>query len=223
MSASLDLRRYHTIVFDCDGVILNSNHIKTRAFFNAALPYGQPAAQSLVDYHVSNGGLSRYHKFEYFLRHIVGQEPETIALKKLLDAYAGEVRSGLTECEAAIGLKELRQFTPSACWLVVSGGDQQELRSVFAERGIAELFDGGIFGSPDTKDMILERENASGYISPPAVFLGDSRYDYQAALRAGMDFVFISKWTEVKDWPDFVANEGLHAVDSLADLLNSQT
>ena len=61
------LKKYQNLIFDCDGVILNSNKIKTNAFFAVALPYGQTAAQALVDYHLQNGGISRYRKFEYFL------------------------------------------------------------------------------------------------------------------------------------------------------------
>ncbi|UQB43268.1 hypothetical protein JX580_05170 [Thiomicrospira microaerophila] len=41
--------------------------------------------------------------------------------------------------------------TPRANWLIVSGGDQQELRGVFAARDLAKYFEGGIFGSPETK------------------------------------------------------------------------
>ncbi|MFH7588150.1 HAD family hydrolase, partial [Oceanimonas smirnovii] len=58
---------YVTLVFDCDGVVLNSNKVKTEAFYKAALPYGEAAAQAMVDYHVAHGGVSRYKKFAYFL------------------------------------------------------------------------------------------------------------------------------------------------------------
>lgn len=64
----------------------------------------------------------------------------------------------------APGLEALRQQTSDAHWLVVSGGDHEELRDVFAWRGIAEWFNGGIFGSPDTKDEIVARELGSGNI-----------------------------------------------------------
>lgn len=35
-------------------------------------------------------------------------------------------------------------------------------------------------------------------LSVPALFLGDSKYDYQAASAAGLDFVFLSGWSEVE-------------------------
>jgi len=59
----LDLANYKTLVFDCDGVILNSNKLKTQAFYQATLPYGESKAQAMVNYHVQNGGISRYRKF----------------------------------------------------------------------------------------------------------------------------------------------------------------
>lgn len=204
MSQQFSVTHYITLVFDCDGVVLNSNKVKTKAFYKAALPYGEAAAQAMVDYHVANGGVSRYKKFAYFLEQIAPgyaeQRKQLPNLEELLQAYAGYVREGLLSCEIAPGLEALRKQTSSARWLIVSGGDQAELRDVFAQRDIAKWFDGGIFGSPDTKDDILSRELASGNIQHPALFLGDSKYDYQAAKAVGLDFVFLTQWTEVKNY-----------------------
>jgi len=58
------LNEYQTLVFDCDGVVLNSNKIKTQAFYEAAKHFGHESAQALVDYPVANGGISRYAKFD---------------------------------------------------------------------------------------------------------------------------------------------------------------
>lgn len=198
-----NLNQYTTLIFDCDGVILNSNQVKTQAFYNAALSYGEEAAQSLVDYHVKNGGISRYKKFELFLKEIVPQGVTGPNLEELLALYAQEVRQGLLTCDVAEGLVELRQQTAIAKWLIVSGGDQNELRDIFEQRNIAHLFDGGIFGSPDPKDQILSRELANGNIQQPAVFFGDSKFDYIASNGVGLDFIFLTDWTEVQDWQSF--------------------
>lgn len=215
--------RYTTLVFDCDGVVLNSNRVKTEAFYQATLPYGEAAAQAMVDYHVAHGGVSRYKKFAHFLEQIVpavapgANGPE---LDSLLKCYADEVRQGLLNCEVAKGLTQLRKQMPNARWLIVSGGDQAELRDVFTKRRLADMFDGGIFGSPDTKDIILEREMAKGNIETPALFIGDSKYDYQAASEAGLCFVFLSAWSEVSDWTKWVVEKDLSHVSSLQSLLN---
>lgn len=194
---------YKTLVFDCDGVILNSNQVKTDAFYQVALPYGESVAEALIDYHITNGGISRYQKFTYFLEAIIPKYAPNLSvssLEELLEQYAKRALQGLLTCEVASGLKELKDATPNARWMIVSGGDQSELRHVFKQRDLSELFDAGIYGSPDSKHQILAREISNDTIQSPALFLGDSKYDYQAANRAGLDFVFLSEWSEVADW-----------------------
>lgn len=221
---SVDLNRYRTVVFDCDGVILDSNQIKTDAFRIAAKPYGEAAAQAMVNYHIANGGISRYTKFVHFLDHIVPKDAPSCSgpnLDELLTTFANQVRKGLLSCTVADGLEQLRRATPHARWLIVSGGDQAELREVFASRRIVDYFNGGIFGSPDTKDTILSRELANGTIRHPAVFLGDSRLDQAAARRAKLDFVFVADWSEWADGAQLAKNSEFAMVRSLSDLLRA--
>lgn len=40
---------YRCYVFCCDGVVLDSNKVKTEVFYKAAFPYGKAAAQAMVD------------------------------------------------------------------------------------------------------------------------------------------------------------------------------
>lgn len=229
MSQQFSVAHYITLVFDCDGVVLNSNKVKTEAFYKAALPYGEAAAQAMVDYHVAHGGVSRYKKFAYFLEQIVRGYTEQRnpaghfpSLEDLLQAYASYVREGLLSCEIAPGLEALRKQTSNARWLIVSGGDQAELRDVFAQRDIAKWFDGGIFGSPDSKDIILAREINNGNITQPALFLGDSKYDYQAAHAAGLDFVFLTQWSEVSELSSWLKASSIEEVFSINYLLGHE-
>lgn len=223
----LSTSQYTTLVFDCDGVVLNSNSVKTQAFYQVTLPYGETAAQAMVDYHVAHGGISRYKKFAHFLEHIVpditpGAKSASAngpGLDVLLECYAHEVRQGLLTCDVAPGLRQLRRQTPNARWLIVSGGDQSELRDVFARRRLTDMFDGGIFGSPDAKDLILKREIAEKNIEHPALFIGDSKYDYQVAKESGLEFLFLSDWSEVTDWAQWVADNRLSHASSLRGLI----
>lgn len=212
------IAEYKTLVFDCDGVVLNSNKIKTQAFYESTKHFGHEYAQALVDYHVQNGGISRYAKFEYFITQILKQALDASLNQDLLQRFAQAVKDGLMSCEVAEGLTELRAQTAHANWLIVSGGDQEELHEVFAVRGLDKYFNGGIFGSPDTKDIILAREIANGNISQSALFLGDSKYDYQAAHRAGLDFVFLSDWTEVKNHQAWCEKKGIRFILNLMSL-----
>jgi HAD superfamily hydrolase (TIGR01549 family) len=219
MTQSLkEFSQYQTLVFDCDGVVLNSNKIKTQAFYEATQHLGYESAQALVDYHVQNGGISRYSKFKYFITQILKQNLDGSLNQDLLQRFSQAVKDGLMTCEVAEGLYELREKTAHANWLIVSGGDQAELREVFAARGLDKYFNGGIFGSPESKDAILAREIENDTIMKPALFFGDSKYDYQAAKTAGLDFVFLSGWTEVYDWTSWCEENNITHIDSFKRL-----
>jgi len=217
------LSGYETFVFDCDGVILDSNRIKTEAFSFAGMSYGREASESLVKYHIDHGGVSRYAKFRYFLDYIVPEycpEKEGPGYDELVATFSTYVRNGLETCRVSDGLKQLRWKTRNSTWLIVSGGDQEELRDVFTLRGLDSLFDGGIFGSPDTKKNILKRELEAGTIRKPALFLGDSRLDYVAAANAGLDFIFVNGWTEVKNWRSFIREVNCSSINSVETMLS---
>lgn len=224
-----EIQNYKTIVFDCDGVVLDSNIVKTEAYFRTAKNLGasDADAQALVEYHVRLGGISRYHKFDYYLREILKKPVTDQAIQEYLDEFGRELETGLMECEIAAGLEALKDVTPNANWLILSGGDQEELRTLFEKRTLPSgkvlgtLFDGGIFGSPDDKDQVLSREKASGNITFPSLFLGDSKYDYEAAHRAGMDFIFLSGWTEVPDWQEYCKSNHLKVLKNVQQLLNT--
>lgn len=224
MSELDSIYNYKTIIFDCDGVVLNSNKVKTQAFYNTALAFGQVAAERLVRYHVERGGISRYEKFQWFIDNLdnedLAQSNDEPNLDKLLENYGAEVYKGLRNCQIAEGLTKLREKTKDSTWLIVSGGDQAELRELFAERDIAQFFDGGIFGSPDSKEVIMIREREEGNITLPAVFIGDSQYDYTAVKSVGdIDFVFVTDWSEFTSYREFFGDkEHLLIVNSLSDL-----
>ncbi|PPC87260.1 MAG: HAD family hydrolase [Methylotenera sp.] len=220
-NSKVDLQKYKSIVFDCDGVILDSNVVKTEAYFRTAKNLGatDEQAQALVDYHVKLGGISRYHKFDWYLREVLTQAATEKAIQIFLDEFSRELEDGLMHCTIAENLQELRDATKNANWMILSGGDQQEIRDLFAKRDLAKHFDGGLFGSPDNKDTVLAREKANGNIQLPALFIGDSKYDHEASTNAGLDFIFVSDWTEVADWKKFCENNDIKVLSNISSLM----
>jgi phosphoglycolate phosphatase-like HAD superfamily hydrolase len=217
----IDLKNYKTIIFDCDGVVLNSNQTKIDAYFAVAKRMGgtDAEAQALVDHHVAMGSFPRNGKIEYYFTHIIKQPLTDALMQQYLHAFDDILDTTLMQCEAATGLLELKKATPEALWMLLSGGDQAELRRVFPRRNLAYLFEAGIFGGPDKKDEVLAREKANSNIQFPALFLGDSKYDHQAATRAGLDFVFLSDWTEVRDWQAYCAEHQIVVRNNIPQLL----
>ena len=214
----VDISTYPTIIFDCDGVILDSNKVKSSAFYEVALVYGEEAANSLVKYNSENGGISRFKKFEHFLKSIVPAGTSGPGLDELVNNFAAKVVEELVNCRVADGLQKLRESIPDSRWMIVSGGAQSELNEVFKARGLDRLFDGGIFGNPDSKEFILRRERENGNIVNPALYIGDSRYDHEVAVASGIDFVFVSDWTEFIDWKSYFGQE-TPVIGKIAELI----
>tara|TARA_B100000780_G_scaffold225190_1_gene164276 strand:- start:2126 stop:2779 length:654 start_codon:yes stop_codon:yes gene_type:complete len=216
----IDLKKYNTIIFDCDGVILNSNFQKIEAYRNTAISYGASKiqAEDLVSYHVSLTGISRNVKFKYFLKEIMGEHVTDSSMKKLVDNLNIEVITLLKNCEVASGIEKLKSHTKKSTWMVASGGDQEELRFLFKEKGIASFFEGGIYGSPSSKHQIVE-EKMKDKNFLPTLFLGDSLYDIQTAQKYKLDFIFIYGWTDLKDWKKICNENGLPYVEKIQDLL----
>ena len=64
-------QKLSAVVFDCDGVLIESNAVKTRAFGQTVVEFGQKAMDQLMDYHREHGGISRFKKFEWFYSEVV--------------------------------------------------------------------------------------------------------------------------------------------------------
>lgn len=188
-------RRYKSLVFDCDGVILNSNKIKTDAFAEVCNRYCPQEVDRFLDYHVKNGGVSRYVKLQ-FLQELCEQQYVAVPhLSKLLQMYSDIVVEQLQECEAVSSLHIFRDISIDQNWYVVSGSDQGELRKVFEMRELSYMFK-EIYGSPETKDYHMNRITSR---EDPAdvLCIGDSLYDFEVAKKYGCDFCFVEEWSEV--------------------------
>ena len=123
----LNLYNYDVIYFDVDGVILDSNKIKTEGFYTVAKKYGKEAAQKLVDYHTANGGISRYKKFDYLFTHILNQTDFESEKKKCLEQYSEVVRGQLLKAPMVHGLEQkLENEFSGISKFVITGGDEKE-------------------------------------------------------------------------------------------------
>ena len=214
-----DYAKYKSWVFDCDGVLLNSNAVKTQAFRDVALQYGAEAAESLVNHHVKFGGISRFVKFEYLFSDILRREPEPGELENVLEQFSKATMARLVDCEGAPHLKDvLKAASRHAKLFVVSGGMQDEVRAVLQHRGLDKFFT-HIFGSPDNKAEIFSRERSKGEMTDPAVFVGDARYDHEMAEQFGLDFIFVHDWTDFEGWSEYLANKDVKILNSVAGVL----
>lgn len=220
-----NLKSYKNLIFDCDGIILNSNKIKTEAFKEVVSHYGDKPAEELVKFHVMNGGISRYEKFNYFFETISSNhnlDKNSINVEKLIENYGSKVKKKLELCEISIQIMQYRKYCYGD-WYIVSGSDQNELINIFKKKKLKNIFNGGIYGSPMSKDEILKSifKDKIDEISK-SLYIGDSKYDYLAAKKIGIDFVFLSKWSEFQAIENFAKNNNISCFKEFKDIIESQ-
>jgi len=216
----MDFSKYKTLIFDCDGVLLNSNFKKSEAYKLAALVYGasEDQANELVKYHIKNTGVSRYVKFKYFLTDIMMEPYADKNFQFLIDALNKHVLKILNQCEVTADLDKLRKLTENQHWMVMSGGDQNEVRTILAQKKINHFFNYGIYGSPDSKHEIINHHQTINHEFMPALFLGDSKYDIETANKFGLDFIFIYGWTDYFDWEKHIKKNKILAYKNISEL-----
>ena len=213
------LSDYDKIIFDCDGVLLDSNSLKTNAFREAVISYGEAAAQRLVDYHIHHGGISRYENFRWFFSEEINLPDAEVATKSAITKFSYSVKSSLPKCQVADGLEFLKSASGYTAWYIVSGSDQEELKHFMEDANLSPLFDGGIFGSPDTKHDIFSRLIPNAGRDAQNIYFGDSALDHIVAKDFGCDFVFVSKWSELPSWKDYVSSNNIYTIPTLMDYL----
>tara|TARA_B100000795_G_scaffold267233_2_gene251691 strand:- start:7437 stop:8090 length:654 start_codon:yes stop_codon:yes gene_type:complete len=210
----LPLSSYNTIIFDCDGVILNSNKAVSKCFFNTVIEYGEPHALELEAFNKLNGGVSRNKKFDHFFKNILKKNSYEVEYREALKIFSDLSMLSRLECDINKSFLNYK-LNIDQRFMVISGANQEELNKIFELRGIKDFFNFGIFGSPDDKDKIIKREIKNTNIVFPALYIGDSKYDHIVSINNGLDFVFISNWTEFSDWQIYSDKHELECFESL--------
>ena len=214
------MKNYETILFDCDGVVLNSNKIKSQAFYQVASAFSIPAAHELVEYNRKFGGVSRHEKFEHFRTNILSRYSEDEPTQEwLVGQFATYVKNGLMQCEVSPHLEDIRLKFPLSEFAVISGGDEAELRQIFKDRDIDHYFSGGIWGSPASKYDIINSQ-FSDIICGSTLFIGDSELDFRVAKSFGFDFIFLSDWTEMLNWRLFCEQNYISNFRNIGEYVN---
>ena len=185
--------RYKAFFFDFDGVIVDSVDIKTRAFAELFKDYGEEAVRKVVDYHLNNGGVSRYEKFRYYYKNILNREITDEIMDGLDERYSRLVVEKVVEAPFIKGaidfIKKINQ-SGRDCF-IISATPKKEIEDITTSRRIGKYFK-EIVGSPRTKKenlkYLLDKYDID---SEKAIYFGDARGDYEAAEEENIDFIGI--------------------------------
>lgn len=192
----LVLNDYQNFIFDCDGVLLDSNNIKGDVFVKIAEHFSPAHAQEFKAFHDQNGGLNRRDKFTYFFEKILKRNHFEKELAEALDLFRSRSLEALKSAELIPGVETfLKQLPKNSKKYVISAGDQDDLILVLGAKKLSGYFD-QLFGGPNLKTEIISELNLTG----KTIFFGDSEIDFKSAKNFNFDFVFVYG---VCSWPDW--------------------
>jgi phosphoglycolate phosphatase-like HAD superfamily hydrolase len=176
------------IIFDFDGVLVDSVHVKTEAF-RALFMHENQHLEEILDFHIANGGISRFAKFEYIHRSILKKDLSEDRSRELGDEFSRLVMKKVIESPAMPGALEfIRKYFEQIPLFIASATPQDELQEIVSKRGLSPFFQ-DIHGAPRSKAdiirVILDRNRLKAGEVP---FVGDAINDYMASLETGSPF-----------------------------------
>lgn len=178
------------ILFDFDGVILDSMPIRDSGFRNIFSDYSDEVVEKLLEYHHKNGGLSRYVKIRYFYEKILKLNISDNEVNKIAEKFSIIMKKELTHKKYLIRdtLEFLEKNYQQYNLHIVSGSDENELRYLCQELDVSQYFI-SIYGSPTHKNNLVENIlNEKKYQLNETILIGDSINDYEAAKINDIEF-----------------------------------
>lgn len=222
----LHLNDYELYVFDCDGVLLDSNKLKSKAFRLTLENYPKNLVENFIFYHESNGGISRHTKLEHFLKNILKKKNYKKEHRSLLQKFS-TISFKLLAKDAKLipGVKDfLKKLQEEKKYTIVcSGADEIDLKKILILKNIDHYFS-KIYGGPKTKKEILfNLFNSHKNSQMRGIFFGDAFLDYQAAKEYSLDFIFVSyssDWKNINELTDYSDINSIHSFRNLKLLVS---
>ena len=173
-------------VFDLDGTLIESDAVKTRAYFDIFPPAAEPVVQAAIR---ADRYENRFARIARILRGLQGAEPAQAEIDRLAKAYNDICETHQSICAERTGASRvLASLAAKRPLYVCSGTWEESLVRVVRARGWQPHFR-GVYGGPRKKATNLERVAAhAGCSETEMLVVGDTRDDLDAAIEKGCVF-----------------------------------
>ena len=145
-----------TILWDFDGVILDSMKIKGDGFIELFKEYDKSYLLELKKYHFNNGGVSRFEKIKYFYNEILKKTINKKKISQLADKFGDIIEIKLSDKNNLIieTIDFIKVNYKKYNFHIVSGSEHNELNKLCDTFELTQYFK-SIDGSPIKKDILV--------------------------------------------------------------------
>nr|WP_221188531.1 HAD family hydrolase [Halomonas cerina] len=193
------------MVFDFDGVILDSATLKRQAFADLYADEPEERRRAVIAYLGRRGGQPREVKFRHIEGQILGRDAGEARIRDLCQRFKASVEQRLLEAPPIPGaLAFLERWQDTRPLYLLSATPEAELRAIVTRRGLDRYFVEVIGAPPDKvtglRNLLVRRDHAAA----ETVMIGDSYNDYRAARSNGTAFIGVTADPTASPFPDDV-------------------
>ena len=180
-------RTFDLVIFDCDGVLVDSERLSVRLDVELLAGLGWPLTEAeVIERFVGRTDAAMRAEIEAHLGRDIGPEWEAFGAR-YLELFAAELRP-VDGIASAVDAIQAAGF--ATC--VASSGDHAKIRRNLALTGLSNRFGERIFSGDDVihgkpaPDLFLHAAEAMGVETDRCAVVEDSRHGVTAARAAGM-------------------------------------
>lgn len=209
------------LVFDFDGVILDSATLKRQAFADLYEEEPEGNRRAVVAYLNRRGGQPREVKFRHIEGQILGRDAGPQRIQELCRRFKNHVEQSLIEAPTIPGALEFLELWHEVRPLyLLSATPEQELRTITARRGLDRYFVEIIGAPPDKVNGLRNLLTRRGHFPADTVMIGDSYNDYRAARSNGTSFIGVTADPAASPFPgDVITTVDLFGLETALESL----
>ncbi|MGR4070182.1 HAD hydrolase-like protein [Halomonas sp. LR3S48] len=207
---------HYALVFDFDGVVLDSATLKRQAFADLYAEAPAPQYQAVCAYLNRKGGQPREVKFRHIEAHIFGRQASEARIRELCALFKASVEQRLLQAPAIPGAVEfLARWAGKRPLYLLSATPEAELKAIVEKRELARYFSEVVGSPPDKVTGLRNLLVRCGHAAHETVMIGDSYNDFRAARSNGTRFVGVTADPGASPFPDdTITVRDLHGLEA---------
>jgi HAD superfamily hydrolase (TIGR01549 family) len=186
------LKPFKSIIFDFDGVLIDSNGLKSKAFESLFTDYSTDVKEYARSHHHENLGVSRFVKIPHYLDFALKRQPSEFEIQTAMELFSLNLKKLLENTHLFPGTHTLLKSLSSKNLFIISATPQTELVELCNRLKIQNYFI-EILGAPISKTEHISNLREKYQIDlNDTIFIGDGSEDFKAAKSQKILFLGVS-------------------------------